>query len=62
MKIGHNLYEYWIHKYAWNAAHKRKQFRKLLKNGKVWLIKEPGYKLMQHFVYRTNEPIKLTRG
>ncbi len=62
MKIRHNLYEYWIHKYARNSARKRKQFNKLRKLGKIWYHRELGYKQAHHYVYRSNESIKLVRG
>lgn len=62
MKIDNNLYEYWIHKYAYNSSRKRRQFNRLRKLGKVWYHRESGYKQAHHYVYRSNESIKLVRG
>lgn len=62
MKIAENLYEYWIDKYSYSSEKKRKQFRKLLKAGKVTKVTNKEYKLSQHYVYRSEIPIKLCRG
>ena len=35
MQVAENAYEYWIHKYKYSNEHKRKQFKRLLKAGKV---------------------------
>lgn len=62
MKIAENLYEYWIDKYSYSSEKKRKQFRKLLKAGKVTKVTNKEYKPSQHYVYRSEIPIKLCRG
>ena len=62
MKIAENLYEYWIDKYSYSSEKKRKQFRKLLKAGKVTKVTNKEHKLSQHYVYRSEIPIKLCRG
>ena len=62
MKIADNCYEYWIHKYKYSSAHKRNQFKRLFKAGKVTRVKDKDYDLSQHYVYRSEVPIQLCKG
>lgn len=62
MKIAENTYEYWIHKYKYSSAHKRNQFKRLLKAEKVTKVINKEYNLSQHYIYRSEVPIKLCKG
>lgn len=54
--------EYWIHKYNYRDEKKRKQFKKLLKDGLVTRVVKPHYNLKEHNVYHSETPIKIVRG
>ena len=62
MKVAENVYVYWIHKYKYSSEYKRKQFKKLLKARKVTKVINKEYNLSQHYVYKSELPIKLCRG
>lgn len=62
MKVAGNVYEYWIHKYKYSSEHKRKQFKRLLKAGKVTKVINKEYNLSPHYVYKSEIPIKLCKG
>ena len=62
MKVEENVYVYWIHKYKYSSEHKRTQFKRLLKDGKVTKVTNKEYNLSKHYVYKSEIPIKLCRG
>ena len=62
MKVAENTYEYWIHKYKYSSEHKRNQFKRLLRAGKVTKVINKEYNLSQHYVYRSETLIKLCKG
>lgn len=62
MKTGPNQFEYRIHLYKYGHEKKRKQFRKLLKEGKVKKLNPSGFSLHPYVVYVSETPIKIVRG
>lgn len=62
MRIGPNLYEYWIHRFKYSSVKKRAQFKSLLKQNKVTLYNHSEYKQSQYFVYRSTTSIKIVKG
>jgi hypothetical protein len=53
---------YYINKYKYSDAKKRKQFKKLLKEEKVSIVKNKGMNDKHHFIYQSDTSIKIIRG